>query len=100
MGKACTRVQAMRVPHARKHVQNARAHRVLQENAYKDARAHGENEWKGATPPLGGEKKGGKQEKRKKERRKEKERKKKKQTLLTNKKKKQTILTKTKRLKS
>ena len=45
------RVQAMRVPHARKRVQNARAHRVLQENAYKNARAHGENEWKGP-PPL------------------------------------------------
>ena len=58
MGIRMQTMQAMRVPHARKRLQNARAHRVLQENAYKDARAHGENEWKGP-PPVGGEKKGG-----------------------------------------
>ena len=87
----------MRVPHARKRVQNARAHRVLQENAYKNARAHGDRRMEG---PVGGEKKGGKQDKRKKERRKEKERKKKKQTILTNKIKKQTIQQKQVRLKS
>ena len=54
MGKACERMQAMRVQHARKGVQYARAHGVLQEKVRKDARAHGENEWKAPPPPGGG----------------------------------------------
>ena len=66
MGKACERMQAMRVQHARKGVQNARAHTVLQENAYKNARAHTENEWKGP-PPVEGEKKGEREEGKRKE---------------------------------
>ena len=85
----------MRVPHARKRVQNARAHRVLQENAYKNARAHADFEWKGP-PPVEGEKKGEREEgKRKKERRKRKKERSYKQTIITTKKKKQPILTKT-----
>ena len=54
-------MQAMRVQHARKGAQYERAHAVLQENAYKNARAHTENEWKGPPPGVGG-KEGGKQD--------------------------------------
>ena len=64
-------MQAMRMQHARKTSQNARAHTVIQTTSYKNARAHTENEWKGAPPPVEGEKKG------ERERRKEKEEKKK-----------------------
>ena len=95
IGNTCERVQAIRVPQARKRVQNARAHSVGQENAYKDARAHRENEWKG--PPCRGGKEGGKGRRKEEEgKKKEKERKNKKnkQTIIT-KKKKQPILTKT-----
>ena len=69
MGKECERMQAMRVQHARKGVQYERAHGVVQEKVRKDARAHGENEWKGP-PPAEGEKKGGNRirERRKEER--------------------------------
>ena len=67
MGKTCERMQAIRVQHARKTSQNARAHTVRQKMSYKNARAHADFEWKGPPPPVEGEKKGEREEEKRKE---------------------------------